>query len=188
MILLLRIAAVGALGYGLVQVAKQSGAGEGARTDELAHAFWLAFSLVIGVVTALLWAPAVADRAANPLTVGTTSGPGAELPHRLLRLIRTCERRGWRRLARWLSFLEGVRHPWRPAPFVIGMNTSEPGSWLERVFAQEVYRFTNVENCVRAYEILCRHGRRPAPHARDEVNRSIASRCAGGGDTTALSG
>jgi hypothetical protein len=68
-----------------------------------------------------------------------------------------------------------VRHPWRPAPFVIGMKNARPGSWLEHVYAREVYRFTNVDNCVRAYQVLRRHGRTPGPHARDEVNRLTAA-------------
>jgi hypothetical protein len=73
-----------------------------------------------------------------------------------------------------LCFLEGVRHPRLPAQFVIGMNHARPGSWLEKVFAREVYKFSNVANAAKAREILrVRHNADPGPHARIEVNLAL---------------
>ena len=166
---LLRWISLGALLYGFYEVARTTP--EDLRAGDLTHAFWLAYCVVLGLVSALLWVPVFADRLLGAPTDGTRDTGLADPPGRLLGLIRRLDARGSRRLARWLCFLEGVRHPWRPAPFVIGMKNARPGSWLEVVYAREVYRFTNVDNCVRAYQVLRRHGRAPGPHPRDEVNR-----------------
>ena len=171
--LLLRWISLGALVYGLYEVARTTP--DDLRGGDLTHAFWLAGCVVLGLVSALLWVPVVADRLLGSPTETTPNASLADPPGRLLALIRRLDARGSRRLARWLCFLEGVRHPWRPAPFVIGMNNAQPGSWLERVYAREVYRFTNVDNCVRAYQVLRRHGLTPGPHPRDEVNRLVSA-------------
>jgi hypothetical protein len=93
-----------------------------------------------------------------------------------MRLIRGCERRRWRRCVVALCFLEGVRHPRLPAQFIIGMHHARPGSWLEKVFAREVYKFSNVANAARAREILrLRHDDDPGPHRRIEVNLALLS-------------
>ncbi len=170
--LLLRLGSLAALFFGLYQVSQSA---DGSRAGDLDAAFWLACCLVLGLVAAVLWAPALADRILEPPGTSTTEARMVDPPGRLMALIRRQDARGSRRLVRWLCFVEGVRHPWRPGPFVIGLRNAKPGSWLELAFAKEVYRFTNVENCVRAYEVLRRHGRRPAPHPRDAVNEAVAA-------------
>lgn len=168
---LLRWISLGALGYGLYEVARTSP--DDLRGGDLAHAFWLVVCVVCGLAAALLWVPVFGDRLLGSPGEATTDASMVDPPGRLLALIRRLDARRYRRLVRWLCFWEGVRHPWRPAPFFIGMNNSAPGSWLERVYAREVYRFTNVDNCVRAWQVLSRHGRVPEAHPRDEVNRRV---------------
>jgi hypothetical protein len=69
-----------------------------------------------------------------------------------------------------------VRHPNLPAAFVVGMNNARPGSWLEKVFAREVWRFNNITNCVRAHEILrTRHRIDPGTHEQAEINLALMS-------------
>jgi len=169
----LRWLSLGALLYGVYEVARTSPAD--LRTADLTHAFWLAYCVILGLVSGLLWVPVFAERLLGAPT-DEVKNPGlADPPGRLLGLIRRLDARGCSRLARWLCFVEGVRHPWRPAPFVIGMKNARPGTWLERVYAREVYRFTNVDNAVRAYQVLRRHGCAPGLHPRDEVNRLTAT-------------
>lgn len=46
-------------------------------------------------------------------------------------------------------------------------------SWLAAVFAREVYRFSNVYNCLEAYRILKRRGPKPGLHKLQEINLFI---------------
>jgi len=98
-----------------------------------------------------------------------------ERPNYFLRLIRWLDNRGARSLTRWFCFIEGVRHPSQPSQFIIGLNNARPGSWLEKVYAREVFRFNHVQNCIQAYHTLRRHGIDPRPHGNPEVNIVLMS-------------
>lgn len=169
---LIRILLVAALGYGMFRAASNAEANPGA--GDLTNAFWLAYCLIVGIFTAIAWVPVVAERVSDPLTGVGTEGKFAAPKYRLMRLIRWLEGKGYRRLARWLCFVEGVRRPWSPAPFVTGMRNARPDSWLEKVYAREVFRFTNAENCLAAYEVLKRHGVPPPSHPNPNINLMVA--------------
>ncbi|MBM3883867.1 MAG: hypothetical protein FJ387_29880 [Verrucomicrobia bacterium] len=173
MLTIVRILMTVALGYGVYRAA------ENARLDpeagDLTNAFWLSYCVVVGFVTALTWAPLIAERVAEPMTSALTDGAVVKEQNHLMRWIRRLEGRGQRWLVRWLCFVEGVRHPWLPAQFVTGMNNARPGSWLERVFAREVYRFNNTRHCVQAYQVLKRHGLTPPLHPNNEINLVLLS-------------
>jgi hypothetical protein len=78
-------------------------------------------------------------------------------------------------LIRFLCFIEGVRAPWLPTAFNIGLLHARPGSWMEKIYAKEVFRFNNAENCMRAFAALQRHGIDPRPHANPDVNAVLLS-------------
>lgn len=173
MMLLFRIASLVVLGYGLVEVTRNAAADP--HGGDLVNAFWLAYCLIVGIVAALLWAPLIAEHVADPITGVLTTVAPVGYPNHLMKLIRWLEAREARRWVRWLCFVEGVRHPWNPAPFVTGMDHARPGSWLERVYAREVYQFNHAQHCLRAYAILCQHGHPPRLHPNTEVNLLIAA-------------
>ena len=62
-----------------------------------------------------------------------------------------------------------------PSAFVIGLKNARPGSWLEKVFAREVFRFHNTQHCIQAYLALKRHGIDPRPHPNQEINVALLS-------------
>jgi len=90
-----------------------------------------------------------------------------------MRRVRWVEARGWRRLTVCLCFLEGVHHPDQPAAFLMGLHNARPGSWLERVFAWEVFRFDNAQHCLEALRVLRRHGVNPRLHRNPEIARAL---------------
>jgi hypothetical protein len=142
-------------------------------TGDLLNATYVGLCVVLPIGTAIAWAPFFGARLADPLTGVYTEGEYRESRRPLLRLIRVAEQRGHRQRAAWLCFLEGINRPWQPTAFVIGLRNARPGSWLERVFAKEVYRFDNAQNCLAAYQVPERHGVRVRPHRRAEVNLLI---------------
>lgn len=144
--------------------------------DDVTNAGWFALCIVVGMAASLTWAPVLGRAIAGPMTGIMTDGSVSEDRTRLIRFARRCEARGWRRLAVAAAFAEGVRHPNLPAAFVVGMNNARPGSWLEKAFAREVWRFNNITNCVRAHAILLeRHHLDPGPHEQAEVNLALTA-------------
>src|SRR5204862_3774096 len=82
---------------------------------------------------------------------------------------------GLRTAAAWLCFVEGVHKPWLPTAFVLGMHNAREGSWLQKIYALEVFKFNNAQNCLKAYQILKRRGIDPRPHAMPGVNLLLIS-------------
>jgi hypothetical protein len=150
-------------------------AGPSPQTEGTTDAGYLALAVIVGIANAVVWAPWVGHWMSEPLTGAFTAGHPADFTNSTLQLAHKLALRRWRRAALFFAFLEGVRHPDLPGAFVLGMNQARPGSWLEKVFAREVWRFENAENCLRAWKILCRHGREPKLHTRAEVQLLILS-------------
>ena len=173
MLVLLRIIFGAALAYTMI-TARQSGASATSDLDMTASG-WLAVSVLLGIANAVVWAPLIGSKMSDPLTDAMTSGTFVERKNWSLKLIYWLQHREWRRLTLLACFLEGIHRPYMPTAFFIGMNQARVGSWLEKVFAREVFRFDNVQNCVRAFRILQRHQVAPGIHARSEVNVIIHS-------------
>jgi hypothetical protein len=133
--------------------------------------------LIGAIVVAILWAPVVGEKLSDPLTSTftqeTSLPPEANL---VVQWIGRLQRRGWHRLALLLVFYEGIRHPNLPHPALLGLRSVRAGSFLEKCFAREVYHFSNIQNCLRAYTILKeRHGTIPPLHKHPEVNIALMS-------------
>ena len=137
--------------------------------------FLAAFALVGGLFVAMLWVPVLGTKLSEPLTASLTEETSLPpLTNSLVRLIHKSQARGWHRLALLVCFLEGMRHPDLPHPPLLALRSVKPGSFLERCFAREVYRYHNVQNCLRAYRILVeRHGVPPPPHPVPEVRLAL---------------
>lgn len=136
---------------------------------------YLALAVIIGIANAIVWAPLVGRLMADPLTGAFTTGHPGDYRNHLVQFVNKLGARGWRRTALFFAFLEGIRHPDLPAAFVLGMRYSRPGSLLERIFAREVWRFDNAENCLRAWKVLQEAGTALPVHRRPEVNLLILS-------------
>jgi hypothetical protein len=137
------------------------------------------YGLLGAIGMGALWAPVVGEKLSDPLTATLTEETSLPTdPNRLVRWIRRLQRRRWHRLALLLVLLEGLRHPDLPQPALLGLRSVRPGSWLERWFAREVFRFNNIQNCLHAYLILKqRHGVTPPLHDHPEVNLAILNLC-----------
>jgi hypothetical protein len=174
MLIALRILLGAALLYEMVEGAKTA-PGVVREAGDLTGAFYLAVCVGLAILNAVVWAPFLGAKVSGPLTGVITESTYVERINWVLRLIRWLENRGWRRLVLGLCFLEGVRHPAAPTAFVTGLKHARPESWLEKVFAREVFRFNNTQNCVQAYLALKRHGIDPRPHPSQEVNIVLLS-------------
>jgi|LakMenEpi03Aug12_release.lakeMendotaPanAssembly.Ray.scaffolds.fasta_scaffold603647_2 hypothetical protein len=171
LLLLLRVLLSGAFVWLLWSASTEASANLSA---DVVNAGRFALAIVVGFGAALTWAPVLGEEIAGPVTGLMSDGNVAQINFRLVRWAKHCQTRGWRRLALLLAFVEGVRRPNLPAAFAIGLRCARPGSWLELAFAREVWRFNNVANCVRAFDILVlHHDRRPRAHPVPEVNLAL---------------
>jgi hypothetical protein len=143
------------------------------QSGDLLNAYYVAVCVVLAVLNAIVWAPYFGKILSDPITGTITGSTYVERKNRLLKWIYRLQERRWRRLALCFCFLEGIRRPDLPSAFIIGMKLARPGSWLEKVFAREVFRFQNIQNCVEAYRTLRWHGIDPRPHANAEINIAL---------------
>lgn len=140
---------------------------------DLENAFYTAICVVLALANAMVWAPYIGSKLSDPLTSTVTQSTFVDQVNYLMKLAQWLARRGWRRTVLLLAFLEGIRRPHTTVPFIIGFQQARPGSWLEKVFAREVYRFQNIQNCIKAYQVLKAHGRPPGAHPNAEVSMAI---------------
>jgi hypothetical protein len=137
----------------------------------------MAYGLFGSIVLAILWAPVIGERISAPIT--STLTQETSLPsetNAVIGCIGRLQRKGWHRLALPLIFFEGIRHPTLPLPALLGLRSARPGSFLEKLFAREVYKYNNIQNCLHAYKILKeRHNWIPPAHHQPEVNLAIMS-------------
>ena len=173
MLVIFRILFTSALLYTFAQARSSSLADR--PYDDLTGAGYLIVAVVLGIACACVWAPYLGAKVADPLTGGLVNSAHIERSRRVLKLIRWAENRKMRRLALCLCFIEGVRYPWLPSAFALGLKNAFPGTWLEKVFAREVYRFNNTQNCVLAYETLQRHGIHVPSHEHPEINIALSA-------------
>ncbi len=134
---------------------------------------YVAICVVLAIPNALVWAPWLGSHLAEPIS-GQFTGGGHELRENFLtRAIQWLEKKNLRRCVLAASFVEGVIHPHQPWPFIIGMKHAKPASWLQKIFAREVYRFNHAQHCIEALRILREHGLEPGPHPDESVNRLL---------------
>ena len=174
MLVLLRIIFTSAFLYCVVQA--RDNAHTNLAGGDLTNAFWVGIAVIAAIACAIVWAPYIGAKVADPLTGGMVNSNFVDRKNRLLQLIRWLEKKDRSpALIRFLCFLEGVRAPWLPTAFNIGLRQAKPGSWLEKVYAREVFKFNNAENCMRAFAALQRHGIDPRPHSNPDVNTVLLS-------------
>lgn len=174
MLILLRIFFTGLFIYCAVQA--RDNARDNLAAGDMMNAFWVGAGVLTAIACAIVWAPYLGAKVADPLTGGMVNSPSAERKNRLLQLIRwLVKKERSSALIRWLCFIECVRAPWLPVAYSIGLVHSRSGSWLEKVYAKEVFRFNNAQNCMRAFEVLQRHGIDPRPHSSPDVNTVLLS-------------
>lgn len=174
MLVLLRIFFTGLFLYCVIQ------ARDNARTNlaagDMENAFWVGGGVLLAIALSIVWAPYFGGKIADPLTGGMVNSSMVERKNWLLLWIRWLDKKGKAPgLIRLLCFLEGVRAPWLPTAFNLGLKHSRPGSWLEKVYAREVFKFNNAENCMRAFQALMRQGIDPRPHHNPDVNTVLLS-------------
>ncbi|HUL51181.1 MAG TPA: hypothetical protein VLU94_01220 [Candidatus Nitrosotalea sp.] len=172
-LILLRIVFGLGLAYGFYKARENALAAP--ETGDLTNAAYLAYCVALSIANAVVWAPYVGGKLSDPLTGAITRSTYVERKNHLLRLIQRLDARGFRRCALVLSFVEGVHRPDWPTAFFLGLKNAKPGSWLEKVFAFEVFRFDNFQHCMLAFQTLRRHGIDPRPHHNPEVNIILAS-------------
>ncbi len=172
-LLALRILFGGGLAYGFIKIWQNAQAAP--QSGDLTYAFYLALCVILGIANAVVWAPYFADTLSGPLTGVITKSTYVDRKNYLLLFVHWLENHRLRRSTLLFCFLEGVHHPSRPTAFVIGLKNAKPGSWLEKVYAREVFKFDNARHCLLAYEGLKRHGIDPRPHRNPEINGVLVS-------------
>jgi len=171
MLVLLRIALTGAFVWLLWSASVESSAN---LENDVVNAGRFALAIVVGFAAALTWAPLFGELIAGPVTGLMNDGSVSGHNPWLVRKAQAYAYRGRRRLAVLLSFIAGVLRPNLPAPFVVGMDNSRPGSWLELAFAREVWRFNNVANCIRAHDLMVlNHDVKPPAHPVPEITLAL---------------
>ncbi len=174
MLVILRILFSGAFVYCVMQA--RDNARLHLESGDMSNAFWVACGVLTAIASAIVWAPYFGAKVADPLTGGMVNSPFIERKNYLLQFIRWLDKKKKHPgLLRWLCFIEGVRAPWLPTAFAIGLTHTREGSWLEKVYAREVFKFNNAENCLKAFRALQRHGIDPRPHANPDVNMVLLS-------------
>ncbi len=175
MLILLRILITGALIY-VFGLMRDEGINNHIAGD-LTQAYYMGIVLVLSILMAAVWAPYLGERIADPITGELTCGSYGNYQRRLPRLIRWFDRHRWRRLTLFCCILEGLDSPDLPMPFLTGLRNTSPGSWWEKVFAREVFRFDNIQNCLEAADILKeRHQIEVEDHDRASVNVALRKR------------
>ncbi len=175
MLIILRILITGALIYVFGQMRDQ-GAGMTVAGD-LSQAFYMGIVLILSILMAAVWAPYLGERIADPITGEFTSGSFTGHARNLPRLIRWFESHRWRRLTLFCCILEGLDNPDFPMPFTTGLRHTRRGSWWEKVFALEVFRFDNAQNCLEAADILRdRHDIIVDEHDRPSITVALKKR------------
>jgi hypothetical protein len=173
MLVLLRIIFTGAFIYCVIQ------ARDNARTNlasgDMESAFWVSAGVLAALASAIAWAPYLGGKVADPLTTGMVNSEYRERKNFLMQLIRWCDKKGHAGWVRWLCFVEAVRAPWLPTAYSLGLANAREGSWLEKVYAREVFKFNNAEQCMKAFRVLQRHGIDPRPHSSPDVNVVLLS-------------
>jgi len=164
----------GGLMYWAFQEARLNARGNTLSADVL-NAYWVGVVVGLALLNGIVWAPYFGERVSDPLTGGTINAEFTEEKGWLLKMIRYAQNRGWRAITRWLCFVECCRSPWRPTAYIIGLTNARENSWLEKVFATEVFKFNNAQNCLIAYRALKRHGIDPRPHQSPGVNLVLVS-------------
>ena len=174
MLIFWRIVFGAALLYEMTEGARRA-VGREEIAGDVTGAFYLAVCVGLGILNALVWAPYLGAKVSGPLTGVITESTYVERTNWVLRALRWLENRGFRRATLGFCFWEAVRHPFGPTAFAVGLQNARPGSWLEKVFAREVFRFNNTQRCVEAFLALKRHGIDPRPHSSQEVNIMLLS-------------
>ena len=136
-------------------------------------AYYLGVFVIVGILNAFVWAPALGKKLSDPVTSMLTESTFVEHENLLMKLVRWVAGLGWNDLTARVAFLECVHNPDQPAGFVIGLAHARKGSWLEKVYARELFRFDNVQHVLWAFQVLKRHGIDPRPHRRPELNLAL---------------
>jgi|GEM_PF-508485 hypothetical protein len=173
MLTILRIFFTGGFAYILWRGAQE---GPGAGAGDVTGAYYLGLSLMFAIATGIVWAPAVGAMVSAPLDATFTSGTFIVEEHKALRLVYWLIKRKHERLAVFFCALEAINHPDWPTAYNVGLRIAKPGSWWEKVFAREVWRFDNLQNAILAYETLRRHGIEPPEHANPQVRWHLSMR------------
>jgi hypothetical protein len=170
---LLRIVSMGGFLFALYKALQEQ---PSPHAGDLTPAFYMGLCVILAIIAAVSWAPYIGDKLSDPLTGAYSKQSHLVDPkNRLLKLIRWLDAKHYRRWTVLFCFLEGIRKPSAPSHFIIGLHNATPGSWLEKVYAREVFKFDNAQNCVVAYKILKEHGIDPRPHRNPEVNILLLS-------------
>ena len=152
MLIILRILITGSMVYVFGQMRDQ-GLGTNISGD-LTQAFYMGMVLVLAILMAAVWAPYLGEKIANPITGEMTCGSYSLHRRWLPRIIQWFDTHRWKRMALICCILEGLDNPDFQVPFITGLRQTRTGSWWEKVFALEVFRFGNAQNSLKAADIL----------------------------------
>ncbi len=135
--------------------------------------FSMAVLLVLALLNAIVWAPYIGAKIADPIAGMFTRSSFSWHRSKIYKHILRLEHKKKYKTAAWTAYFYGLMRPNEPEVFYSGMQNSVPSSYLQKYFAEKVYQFLNARRCLEAYTILKSLGWEPVRHREQSINRLI---------------
>lgn len=174
MIWIVRIGMLGAWVWVLRAAIKAALASDTVATVSAAGYFGML--IFVGIPLAAVWAPVIARMLVGKAIDSVNDDHTASSLNRLALEIDSAVDRGERRKAVFLCWVETWINPKLARPNSIGMTHSVPSSWIELYFARRLFRSSIASECIRAADVMERHGFDPGMHNSDNISLLLLER------------
>ena len=174
MIWIVRIGLVVAWGWIL-----QSAIGAAMSSDTLAGASiagYFGMLIMVGIPLAAVWIPVFGRIVVGKAIEAVSDDHYTHSGYRLALAIDRAVDRGERKKVVFLCWLETWINPKLKRPNSIGLTHAVPGSRLELQFARRLFRGNTASECIRAADVIERHGFNVGMHNSDTISQLLLQR------------
>lgn len=174
MIWIVRIGLVVAWGWIL-----QSAIGAAMSSDTLAGASiagYFGMLIMVGIPLAAVWIPVVGRIVVGKAVEAVSDDHYTHSGNRLALAIDRAVDHGERKKVVFLCWLETWVNPKLTRPNSIGLTHAVPGSRLELQFARRLFRGNTASECIRAADVIERHGFNVGMHNSDTISQLLLQR------------
>ncbi len=174
MIWIVRIGLVVAWGWIL-----QSAIGAALNSDTLAGASvagYFGMLIMVGIPLAAVWIPVFGRIVVGKAVEAVSDDHYTHSGNWLALAIDRAVERGERKKVVFLCWLETWINPKLTRPNSIGLTHAVPGSRLELQFARRLFRGNTASECIRAADVIERHGFSVGMHNSDTISQLLLQR------------
>ena len=174
MIWIVRIGLVVAWGWIL-----QSAIGAAMSSDTLAGASiagYFGMLIMVGIPLAAVWIPVVGRIVVGIAVEAVSDDHYTHSGNRLALAIDRAVDRGERKKVVFLCWLETWVNPKLTRPNSIGLTHAVPGSRLELQFARRLFRGNTASECIRAADVIEKHGFNVGMHNSETISQLLLQR------------